>query len=115
MELPDTKSAPSAARAFVRAHLAERAGSDLADAVGLCVSELVTNAVDHAQPPFRLRIGSRGPFVRIELDDATVEAPVVLAPSLSRERGRGMLIVNRLARSWGIESLPAGKTVWAEF
>src|SRR3954453_18907682 len=51
-ELGLNPSTPRAARAFVRERWADLAQPELLDAVGLCVSELVTNALDHAEPPY---------------------------------------------------------------
>jgi anti-sigma regulatory factor (Ser/Thr protein kinase) len=113
--LPRTSSAPGAARAFVQEHLSARTRPEVRDAVGLCVSELVTNAIDHAQPPYRLRLSERGRTLRIELEDATVDPPFVRSQDPLQARGRGMYLIETLSRAWGVLPSDHGKTVWAEF
>jgi anti-sigma regulatory factor (Ser/Thr protein kinase) len=115
IDLPPTPSAPGEARAFVRAHLLEQSGPDLLELVGLCVSELVTNAIDHAEPPYRLRLSEHGCALRIELEDASVDLPIVRSQHPLQPRGRGMYLVETLSRSWGVVPSERGKTVWAEF
>jgi hypothetical protein len=59
--------------------------------------------------------------VRIEIDDNNPDHPVVPhrpagAPPVTGGRGRGMLLVERLAERWGVDDQieTGGKTVWAE-
>jgi anti-sigma regulatory factor (Ser/Thr protein kinase) len=115
IDLAPTSSAPGEARAFVREHWLAQTGPEVLDAVGLCVSELVTNAIDHAQPPYRLRLSKRGRTLRIELEDATVDPPIVRSQHPLQDRGRGMHLVETLSRTWGVLPSEGGKTVWAEF
>jgi two-component sensor histidine kinase len=115
IDLPPTTAAPGEARALVREHWSAQTGPEVLDAVGLCVSELVTNAIDHAQPPYRLRLSERGRTLRIELEDATVDAPIVRSQHPLQARGRGMYLIATLSRAWGVLPCEHGKTVWAEF
>jgi anti-sigma regulatory factor (Ser/Thr protein kinase) len=87
------------------------------DAVLLVVSELVTNAVEHAQPPVTLhlhreRVGSR---VWIGVSDggpATREGDWTVSCT-DDEHGRGLAIVDALAIAHGTVSHPGGTTHWA--
>ncbi|MEV6823742.1 ATP-binding protein [Amycolatopsis sp. NPDC051102] len=83
----------------------------------LVATELVTNAYDHGDGPLQVRM-SHTPSscrVRIEVDDSCPDHPVLATPSLERPGGRGMHIVAKLARTWGVREHPGGsKTVWAE-
>jgi len=115
LELGLNPSTPGAARALVRERWTGLAQPDLLDAVGLCVSELVTNALDHADPPYQLRLSERGSTLRIELDDATVDPPIVRSQDPQQLRGRGMFLVDTLSSAWGVLPSDHGKTVWAEF
>jgi two-component sensor histidine kinase len=115
VELHATPTAPGSARAFVRDHWADRAGADVLDAVGLCVSELVTNAIDHASPPYHLTLRSHDQTLRIEVADATAVGPVMRSQQPFQARGRGIFLVDQLARAWGVLPSDHGKTVWAEF
>src|SRR4051794_12371614 len=115
MELRREASAPGAARAFVRDHWSEQVGAEVLDVVDLCVSELVTNAIDHAEPPYQLRVSEPGGTMRIELEDATVDPPIVRSQHALQARGRGMFLIEKLSRAWGVLPSAHGKTVWAEF
>ncbi|HEX2383936.1 MAG TPA: ATP-binding protein [Acidimicrobiales bacterium] len=115
VELGPSPSTPGAARALVREHWTMQVQPEVLDVVGLCVSELVTNAIDHAQPPYWLRLTRRGHTLRIELDDATVDPPIVRSQHPLQARGRGMFLVDTLSRAWGVLPSGHGKTVWAEF
>jgi anti-sigma regulatory factor (Ser/Thr protein kinase) len=84
------------------------------DTAVLCVSELVTNAVIHAQTECSVRVlleqdvltttvhdhGSRDPAAVEELDDQL------------QVHGRGLEVVGALASGWGYELQADGTTVW---
>jgi len=115
LELPAAPRAAGIARDFVRENWSGVASPDMLDNVTLCVSELVTNALDHAIPPYELRLDISDGALRIEVDDASDRRPVVRPVTPASPRGRGMFIVARTATSWGVEATSHGKTVWAEF
>jgi anti-sigma regulatory factor (Ser/Thr protein kinase) len=107
---------PSAVRSSRRL-VAEAIGAvddDVADRALLCASELVTNAVEHAESPAGLRVVVDDEQVRIEVEDSTERLPALRHPDETSIRGRGMLIVQRCSDRWGIDSRPGGKTVWCE-
>jgi anti-sigma regulatory factor (Ser/Thr protein kinase) len=87
------------------------------EAIALVVSELATNAVQHARTSFVLRLELVDDSLRIEVVDDGGGAPEVLHPRPDTPRGRGLLIVSQMADEWGVE--PAiqgnGKQVWARF
>src|SRR3954451_7119011 len=109
LELVPDPSAPGEARAFVRDHWSAYAVPEVLDVVGLCVSELVTNAIDHAQPPYQLRLSERGHTLRIELEDASVDPPIVRSQHPLQLRGRGMYLIETLSRAWGVLPSRRGK------
>lgn len=115
LPLPAEPTAAAMARAFVRRRWSDVDDSDTMDAVALCVSELVTNALDHAPPPYEMRIARDEGRLRIEVADASSHPPLVRPSSPMAARGRGMFLVDATASQWGVESTPRGKTVWAEF
>ncbi|UOX93003.1 ATP-binding protein [Amycolatopsis sp. FBCC-B4732] len=84
----------------------------------LVVTELVTNAYDHGRGPLEVRMDyAPGPCrVRIEVDDNSLDHPVLRVASPHGRRGRGMVLVDKLAAGWGVSENRAagGKTVWAE-
>jgi anti-sigma regulatory factor (Ser/Thr protein kinase) len=115
LELPPTASSARLARRFVLRCWGDLAHSDLLDAITLCVSELVTNALDHARPPYELRVARNRGRLRVEVADASARVPELQPLSLTAPRGRGIYLVERTATRWGVEPTTGGKTVWAEF
>jgi two-component sensor histidine kinase len=103
------------ARAFVRQNWADLEDGETLDAVALCVSELVTNALDHAAPPYELRIERSRSRLRVEVADASEGQPVLLPVKPTAVRGRGIFLVEAVATTWGVQPTNDGKTVWAEF
>ena len=87
----------------------------LADAARLVVTELVANAVEHAE----------GANIRVtitRLDDGGGHVGVADKSGSRPERrvaqpddvgGRGLALVDHMATAWGSDPLPDGKRVWA--
>jgi anti-sigma regulatory factor (Ser/Thr protein kinase) len=80
----------------------------------LVVTELLSNAIDHAHGPVRLSVERSAETVRVEVRDATPEAPQLQPPDPVRARGRGVHLVDALSSRWGWTPDPPGKVVWAE-
>ncbi|WP_053734355.1 ATP-binding protein [Nocardia sp. NRRL S-836] len=115
MEFAGNAGAPAAARRWTREMLPDVSGDELDDIL-LVVTELVSNAIDHGTSPFALRLSQSDEpcWVRVEVDDAGADLPVVGVSRLHGDRGRGLVIIDQLAKDWGVIAGPAGKTVWAE-
>jgi anti-sigma regulatory factor (Ser/Thr protein kinase) len=110
---PSTDSVPLARR-FAREALA---GSDCdVDTVVLLVSEVVTNAVLHARSDVVLSVVDGGDHARVEVGDSSPMPPRVHSFPVESATGRGLRMLDRLARRWGTESAGAGhgKVVWFE-
>ncbi|MFH8383566.1 ATP-binding protein [Kitasatospora sp. NPDC018058] len=95
-------------------------GGALAGAGELVLSELVTNAVQHARVSPGREIAVRFEIVcshlRIEVHDASSEKPVVRRSTGSDDlSGRGLCLVEALSVEWGCTPRPEGigKIVWA--
>jgi anti-sigma regulatory factor (Ser/Thr protein kinase) len=88
--------------------------ADSSDVVALLVSETVTNAIKHADPPVELRLHREGERLRVEVRDTSPRHPVVRAYDPDRESGRGMELVEALADTWGVCGCAPGKVVWFE-
>ncbi|MGA8210578.1 MAG: ATP-binding protein [Nocardioidaceae bacterium] len=118
MELdPDPRSVQTA-RLWVRAELAAIDRTDLGPSAELGVSELVTNALLHGEPPVGLRLAGTPVHPRIEVSDGSQAPP---APRLDDEDarllatiGRGLAIVAVHSTAWGADVTPRGKVVWFE-
>ncbi|MFI6449820.1 ATP-binding protein [Kitasatospora sp. NPDC050543] len=117
--LPHRPEAAATARRITNAALDEWGIDDEATAHALLVvSELVTNAVEHALPPVALHLERPRDdgTLHIEVDDggpADNEGTWV-ASCTPEEHGRGGGIVARLASAHGTRVLPRGVTYWAD-
>jgi anti-sigma regulatory factor (Ser/Thr protein kinase) len=117
-------SAAGWARRVLRHMLREWQLQSMEDAAALLVSELVTNAVqasggrtgrDHSELPMiglgiRLTAGS----LVLEVWDASPLRPVATNPGAAADHGRGLVLVDALADSWGDRAADGGKVVWCE-
>ncbi|MFH8980985.1 ATP-binding SpoIIE family protein phosphatase [Streptomyces varsoviensis] len=101
------------ARRLARRALARWGLEELTDSVELLVSEVVTNAVRYAERPITLRL-LRTDVLRCEVGDDVPQLPRLRQARPSDEGGRGLYLVNRMARRWGATRLSAGKVVWFE-
>jgi anti-sigma regulatory factor (Ser/Thr protein kinase) len=101
----------SVARRFVADSLTDN-GRDPDTAV-LLVSELVTNAVVHAETPIRLTLRYEGPLVKIEVHDDSDRMPIAREVEADATSGRGLKLVEAFADEWGVRPIPGdGKVVW---
>ncbi|MGW0032588.1 SpoIIE family protein phosphatase [Streptomyces sp. NPDC003314] len=106
-------AAPGRARRLARRALARWDLEDLTDSVELLISEVVTNAVRYAERPVTLRL-LRTDVLRCEVGDDSPQLPRQRRARDTDEGGRGLFLVNRLARRWGATRLSGGKVVWFE-
>jgi DNA-binding NarL/FixJ family response regulator len=115
VHLPADVASAREARAFTRSVLDEWAAPDVVDDALLVVSEMVTNAVTHAESACELRISVSPIAVRVEVVDQGGGTPDPMPPSTTRNGGRGLHLVDALTAAWGVEPVNGGgKTVWAE-
>ncbi|MFI2257952.1 SpoIIE family protein phosphatase [Streptomyces tubercidicus] len=101
------------ARRLARRALARWGLEELTDQLELLVSEVVTNAVRYAERPITLRL-LRTDVLRCEVGDDVPQLPRLRQARPSDEGGRGLYLVNRMARRWGATRLSMGKVVWFE-
>ncbi|MEV6464374.1 ATP-binding protein [Kitasatospora sp. NPDC004745] len=119
--LPRHRTSPRAARQELREFLLPHpCGERLLPTGELLVSELVTNAVQHARTPrdrlIQVRFTLADGLLRIEVHDADSEKPELREAADSEEAGRGLLLVHELAQSWGCcpRRGGIGKVVWCQ-
>ncbi|MFC4471367.1 SpoIIE family protein phosphatase [Streptomyces xiangluensis] len=111
--LDPEETAPGKARRLARRALSRWDMEDMSDSVELLVSEVVTNAVRYASRPVSLRL-LRTDVLRCEVGDDVPQLPRLRQARATDEGGRGLYLVNRLARRWGATRLSTGKVVWFE-
>jgi anti-sigma regulatory factor (Ser/Thr protein kinase)/DNA-binding XRE family transcriptional regulator len=93
-------------------------GHPATDEAVLCLSELVTNSVLHsasARPggTFRIRASLRAGALRVEVEDDG--GPWRSATSHDTDGGHGLVIVDALARNWGMaKNGNVGRAIWFE-
>lgn len=102
------------ARAEVRRQLEGWGLLDQIDVAELLVSELVTNALVHAESRLKLTLTAAHGVLRCEVSDTDGRPPRVRRATEISESGRGMFLVEALAGRWGCHQDGPGKTVWFE-
>ncbi|WP_462203805.1 ATP-binding protein, partial [Frankia sp. CcWB3] len=112
-ELPYLPSAVPQARRVLRegirlADLPE----DVRGTAELLVSELVTNAVKYGQPPLWLLIEIRPGLIHASVSDTSTVLPQRREAAPDAEGGRGLLVLDTLAGSWGTVAVESGKYLW---
>jgi anti-sigma regulatory factor (Ser/Thr protein kinase) len=80
----------------------------------LVVTELLSNAVDHGRGPVRVEVTPVNGSVRVEVQDGSPEPPRLQPPDPSRQRGRGVQMVDAVSERWGWTARGDGKVVWAD-
>jgi anti-sigma regulatory factor (Ser/Thr protein kinase) len=108
----DASTTPRAARHFVSATLSNWNLAHLLDEAAVVVTELTTNSVMHAGTALRVTVTLAPGAVRIEVFDRSPVLPEMRPATV--ERGRGLMLVDRLSSDWGAERAEGGKLVWAE-
>jgi anti-sigma regulatory factor (Ser/Thr protein kinase) len=83
--------------------------------VGLCASEVLTNAVEHTGAGFRVLVHWANDRLRVEVSDHSTRPPRLVTAQATATGGRGLVLVAGLSHSWGWRPERAGKTVWFEF
>lgn len=99
------------ARQIIRDAVAETGGNP--DTAELLTAELAANAVVHVHSSFELRWRPVPGGIRVEVVNDEPEMIVHLVEATD-SHGRGLAIVDRLARAWGVETHPDCKVVWFE-
>ena len=114
---PSPQSAARARHFVARTLAAWQVLTGAAETAVLLTSELVTNALRYSQGSvdLHLEVIEQPQTVRISVHDADPQMPQLLAVAAEAENGRGLWLVDALAKRWGTEQLPGdGKQVWFE-
>jgi anti-sigma regulatory factor (Ser/Thr protein kinase) len=112
--LPGTVASVPAARRFCLDALGHLGADEARDVAELLVSEVATNAVVHACSPMRVSVWCREGHPRIEVRDDDPTPPQEVHADPLACGGRGIMLVDTLATSWGVNRNERGKTVWFE-
>ncbi|WP_371666111.1 SpoIIE family protein phosphatase [Streptomyces sp. NBC_01241] len=108
----------SSARHMIRAAVRAWGAKTRADGVELAADELITNALMHtdggAIVTIRVLTGTER-RLRVDVEDRSSALPRRRDAGETGVSGRGLMLVDRLADLWGVESRGVGKCVWCEF
>ncbi len=119
LTLPPEPESPSLARNLVSDACLAWDLVELLYPARLVMSELVTNAVEHAATSITVGVSLRGAGIHLFVSDGEPAPPRVLEPARPRpdrpldERGHGLRVVTATAAAWGCLPTSAGKIVWA--
>ncbi len=106
------------ARQQIRELLHDWADAEQVDSAVLMVSEMVTNVLVHTDGEALLvaeAVGELGErLLRVEVADASDELPHKRHPGEMASSGRGVLLMEMLADSWGVDPRGEGKSIWFE-
>ncbi|WP_030752763.1 SpoIIE family protein phosphatase [Streptomyces sp. NRRL S-31] len=116
---PGDPEALTHARHLIRAAVRAWGAREQADEIELVADELMTNALLHTEGSaivtLRALDGAAERRLRVEVEDSSSALPRRRDAGRDGVSGRGLLLVDRLADSWGVEARGGGKAVWCEF
>lgn len=113
--LGSSLASAGAARRYVRGVLGgHHVNEKVTGIVELLTSEVVTNALLHAREAGELAVYVFPTMIRVEVEDPSSLMPALRQAGVDAVSGRGLTIVDGLARSWGVEPGIHGKRVWFE-
>jgi anti-sigma regulatory factor (Ser/Thr protein kinase) len=111
-ELGGTIAAVGEARGFVTQHLRRWGLESLVSDAELLTSELVTNAVRYAQGNVTVTVAVAEGVAEIGVADGSSNLPEQRPRTWRAEGGRGLRLVDLVAREWGVATVVGGKQVW---
>jgi hypothetical protein len=114
INLPGSCTSPGFARHAVTGALGGLVSEDCLDVTVLLISELVTNAVMHADTAVDLQVWADESRVRVEVRDGSSLPPELRHCGLEATSGRGMRLLESLSTRWGVQPTAGGKCVWFE-
>ncbi|CAL9498643.1 SpoIIE family protein phosphatase [Streptomyces sp. enrichment culture] len=108
----------SVARQQLRELLHDWNAPDQVDTAVLLLSEMLTNVLVHTDSDALLLAevtdGGDGRRIRIEVTDTGDDLPHPRRPGELASSGRGLLLIELLAHTWGVAPRGRGKSIWFE-
>ena len=106
------------ARQQLRELLHDWDSQDQVDSAVLLLSEMLTNVLVHTDADALLAAEVRGETgerrMRVEVTDTSDDLPHKRRPGELASSGRGLVLIELLADSWGVAPQGEGKTIWFE-
>jgi anti-sigma regulatory factor (Ser/Thr protein kinase) len=117
VHLAPTLKAATTARAMVSEAIRGWHLDHLRTAAELITTELVSNAIRHAQTTFDISLIRLNGSIRVAVRDESPEPPTPVAPGADADLlatgGRGLQLIEAFAVQWGYVIAPGEKVVWA--
>jgi anti-sigma regulatory factor (Ser/Thr protein kinase) len=110
---PGTLEETRGVRPFIAQALVSWDRDDLVDECFVVGTELATNAVRHAGSDFTVVLSYDAHDVHVHVQDASAAPPMLRRLDPKAPDGRGLQLVDAIARRWGHTATPTGKSVWA--
>ncbi|MER6621479.1 SpoIIE family protein phosphatase [Streptomyces sp. NPDC000931] len=108
----------SVARRQLRELLHDWSSPDQVDSAVLLLSEMLTNVLVHTDTDALLLAevtgGGDGRRMRVEVTDAGDDLPHMRRPGELASSGRGLVLIELLAHTWGVDPRGRGKSIWFE-
>ncbi|MEV1330820.1 ATP-binding protein [Micromonospora costi] len=112
-DLPPVLGAAREAREMVADGCRRWGVPALAEAGGIAITEMVNNVVAHAGTPMTVRLAPVGETLHLAVRDHSARQPAFAGPApVNSPGGRGLLLIDMVARRWGSSPVPDGKVVW---
>ncbi|GHJ36708.1 SpoIIE family protein phosphatase [Streptomyces sp. TS71-3] len=112
-DLPSDPAVVATVRSLVERQLSSWNLADMVFSSQLVASELVTNAIRHAEGPIQLRL-LRDQTLTCEVHDGSPAAPRMRHARAGDEDGRGLFLTAQVTQRWGTRYTADGKIIWAE-
>ncbi|MFF5179440.1 ATP-binding protein [Micromonospora sp. NPDC000316] len=113
VELTPTVEAARLARELVATGCRRWGMPTLTEPAQIAVTEMVNNVVAHARTVMTVRLAPQGSTLQLSVRDHSPRRPSFagLSPP-TRAGGRGLLLIDTMARRWGTSVVPDGKVIW---
>ncbi|WFF01288.1 ATP-binding protein [Micromonospora sp. WMMD964] len=113
VDLAPTVGAARQARELVTTGCRRWGTPTLIDPACIAITEMVNNVVAHARTPMTVRLAPADDTLHLAVRDHSPQLPTFagLSPP-DRAGGRGLLLIDTVARRWGSSAVGDGKVVW---
>lgn len=113
IDLAPTVGAARQARELVTTGCQRWGMPTLTDPACIAITEMVNNVVAHARTPMTVRLAPQDSTLHLAVRDHSPRRPAFAGVSPpTRAGGRGLLLIDTVARRWGSSAVPDGKVVW---
>ncbi|WLS47815.1 ATP-binding protein [Micromonospora profundi] len=113
VDLPPTVEAARQARELVATGCRNWGMPALTEPAQIAVTEMVNNVVVHARTVMNVRLAPYDNTLQLSVRDHSPRWPTFAGVSPpTRAGGRGLLLIDTMARRWGTSVVPDGKVIW---